>query len=265
MVTAPAYDRHRRRRLAEGTWQPPVCAREVQAHIAVLRAAGMSSQRIADAAGVAERTIRNVRSQRQVNAATATAILAVLPVPKPIPAGQVPSLGVSRRVQALAAIGWSLTEQGRRLGMPLQYVWELSVGRHRTVSAGTAERVIALFDQLSGTPGGSARARTAAARNGWLPPLGWEDIDGDCAVEEPEPDHGDVDELAVERALSGERIRLTDAELLAAAQIGVARGLQPWHVAERLHMNVFGVRRLLAGELPPRRAKRAARAGGVAS
>jgi hypothetical protein len=72
------------------------------------------------------------------------------------------------------------------------------------------------------------------------------------------PSGADVDEEAVERALSGEHVRLSDFELVAAVQAGRARGLSVPVLSERLGTNEVAARRLLNSGLPPRRARHAA-------
>lgn len=257
------YDTRRRARINNGVWLPRVTPDTVLPHVAVLRQAGMSLTGIAEAAGLEKSTLINLPKRRWLTGATAAAILAVQPGRRPR-AGHVPTVRSARRVQALAALGWSFTAQGSVMQVTNTVVWEIANEVHEHVTETTHTRVVNLFERLSGTAGPSRRTVLLATRRGWLPPLAWEDIDagtlGDGGV-----DASPVDEVAVERVLAGERIDLSDAELLAAAQIGAARGMTPWALSEVLRINVFGARKLMAGELPARRAKRAARAAGVAS
>jgi hypothetical protein len=95
-----------------------------------------------------------------------------------------------------------------------------------SVTARTAQDVTELYERLSPTPPprstGQQRAtadaaRAHAAKQGWRPPLAWDDIDTDPT---PEPTSGtrppdDVDEIAIERALAGDGVgydNLTPAE-----------------------------------------------------
>jgi hypothetical protein len=259
-MTRAYYDHKRRAQVAAGTWSPPVPASTVQQHVDFLVEEGMSRAHIAAVAGVGERTVRGLRDQRTVQAGTAAAILAVRTQPKPVRADLVPRFGTARRIQALAALGWSCSEQGRHLHMPAQMVWLIAQERTPFVYESTRNRVNDLFERLSGTPGPSRRSRNAAARHGWLPPLAWEDIDDPDAT----PSLGDegvdiVDEFAVDRALAGERVTLSDTELIAALQTGVARGESLSRLSLRLGINYAGAKTLLGGELTPNRAKRAER------
>jgi hypothetical protein len=156
-------------------------------------------------------------------------------------------------VRALVAIGWPLTEQARRLGVSTQKVWQIASAKYPTITEANACDVRSLFECLSATPGGSVRAVNDARRKGWLPPLAWDDIDDPHA--EPSVGSGGegiVDEVAVERALAGAHIDLTDAELAAALQAGTARGEPLSALSARLGMNHMAAKRLLNGELPAR-------------
>lgn len=70
---------------------------------------------------------------------------------------------------------------------------------------------------------------------------------------DPEPDPGaDIDEVAVERALAGERLPLNDDELIAAVHAGTARGLSHEALAKLLCIDFRAVRTLAGGSVPPR-------------
>lgn len=131
---------------------------------------------------------------------------------------RVDATGTIRRLQALAAIGWSTVDLAEYLDRSPCDLRKTRTGYWPTVRRGTAQAVAALYEQLCMTPGPSKVARAAAARGGWLPPLAWDDIDTDeqasdaltCAdksVEEP-----DVDPVVVERVLAGDRLPANRAE-----------------------------------------------------
>lgn len=84
--------------------------------------------------------------------------------------------GTRRRLQALNAIGWDWHTLGARLsrGTSCVHAWATGDGNvHRT----TRNLVAHLYRNLAGVPGPSDRARKAAARNGWLSPAWWDNID----------------------------------------------------------------------------------------
>lgn len=154
------------------------------------------------------------------------------------PPGRVPALGTARRLRALAAAGYSWPDLAAHLGVSRQRVGRLASDPDGLVYARTAATIVSLFTALAATPGRSTDARAFAARQGWAPPMAWDDIDDPNAV----PDFGDndrgvVDEVAVRRALTGERVRLSKPERLAALRTGLDRGQPLAAVASALRLN----------------------------
>lgn len=250
-----AYERKRRTAKQNGTWKPLVPREQVQAHLDQLLEGGANIAGIAAAAGLSARTVYGVRHRTWVQGETAAAILAVQHAHPLPPAGMVSAVGACRRIRALTAIGWPLTEQARQLGMFLQQVCLIAAGKQSAVTNSTDAAVRALFERLWATPGPSTRARNDAHRKGWVPPLAWDDVDDPGA----EPALGEsrddiVDEVAVERALAGHAVELTDAELVATLQAGVGRGEPLSKLADRFGVNYWGARRMVGGDLTPRRA-----------
>ena len=99
------------------------------------------------------------------------------------------SVGISRRLQALVAIGYPNHYLSDQLGIGPSYVSKLMHNGRRNVNADTATRVKALYDRLSMTPGPSWEARERARKRGWVPPLAWDDD----AIDDPQavPNVGD--------------------------------------------------------------------------
>jgi transcriptional regulator with XRE-family HTH domain len=250
------YERKRRTAQREGTWKPLVPQAPVLAHLEKLLTAGANITGIAEVSGLSPRTLYGIRHRQWVQGETAAALLAVEKAYAAPPTGFRPAVGACRRIRALVALGWSITEQSRQLGVVMQHVWQLANGKPATVTAATDKAVRALFEQLSSTRGPSVRARNDATRKGWMPPLAWDDIDDPDAEPSPagEPGVDDIDEVAVERALTGERIDLTDAELVAVVQAGVARGTSLNQIAKQLGLSYFTASKLLGGKRRPRKA-----------
>lgn len=102
---------------------------------------------------------------------------------------QVDSLGTTRRLRALYALGWTSTEISARLDVSAARVSHLIAGRQSKVHHTTAARVDALYNALSMTVPQDAehltahqvrvhdRQRRQSAAKGWAPPLAWDDID----------------------------------------------------------------------------------------
>lgn len=105
-----------------------------------------------------------------------------------LPAGFVPSIGATRRLRALAAIGWSPTDLAVHLDTDRFNVLQLRYGRCPTMTRTVHARIARVYDQLSGTPGGSVRVRNHAERSCWAPPLLWDGGDIDDPQSEPEQD-----------------------------------------------------------------------------
>jgi hypothetical protein len=177
--------------------------------------------------------------------------------------GLVDACGTRRRIQALQAIGHSRTVIAAASGGRFHAVRLSTLCKQEWVTVPTHDSIRAVYASLSSRPGASARTRNWAASRGYATPIQWgADIDDPDAVPDPrDDDHhlpdGFIDEDVVERALSGERIYLTDAELIAAGRIASGRGLSSSTLSERLHMNNLAAKRLLDGELPPNRQRRA--------
>lgn len=105
----------------------------------------------------------------------------------------VDSLGTSRRIHALMAIGWTAA------GIAAHGPWAtgdalLELAKRPRVHIDNRDAVARIYDQLCMTPGPSDHTRRRALAKGWAPPLAWDDIDLDtkpsalCAVDDcPRP------------------------------------------------------------------------------
>lgn len=151
-------------------------ADRVAAHIHRLQQAGWNMPEIAAASGVNRRTLFGITAneRRHVLRTTAAAVLALQPASAP---RWLLAHGTARRMQALAAIGWTVAETGQAAGLNGSGCRDLVTGRRRRVTREVAAAVDAVFRARCMTPGPSGHARTVAARNGWPPPLAWDDID----------------------------------------------------------------------------------------
>ncbi len=188
-LCAACYETRRARDTAYGRWETLYTdAAPVRAHIAALRAAGMGTRAIAAAAGVNRTNIQQVTlgrperglpPSRKMLRRIADRILAV-PAPevphRGVAAGaRVPAVGTQRRLRALVAIGWTQEILCEELGWNPSNGSRLFRGATPTVTAATAQKVAALYNGLSMTPGPSPRARAHAQQRRWAPPLAWDD------------------------------------------------------------------------------------------
>jgi hypothetical protein len=226
-----------------GRWAPFVDAAPVRKHIRELRAAGIGVEQIAVLAGIFTSHVRELGHHgrdgnpgiRRVRPETAQRVLRIrIDQANRAPRSHVSATGTRRRLQALIAAGWPHDELAARLGRS-------SAGLRRSmlsdsVTAQTAQDVSDLYEQLwnlrppqstDDQRAAANAARAFAAERGWLPPLAWDDIDSDS---DPGPRHhtqhaetDDLDEIAIERALAGDDVRLE--HLTPAEQDEVVRRL----------------------------------------
>lgn len=92
-----------------------------------------------------------------------------------------PNTGAMRRIQALAAIGWTQKEIAARVGCAQLTINRLAQGKYLTLHLDLDKRIRQTYAELCVQPRrDSADARRAIAwarRNGWVPPLAWDNID----------------------------------------------------------------------------------------
>jgi hypothetical protein len=216
------YANRRDRLLAYNRWQPFTAAQPVRDHINnTLRPSGLGVRRIAELAGVPFGTIQNLlwrkscrdRSLRMLPE-RAAAILALQPDPEHAAGGTlVDAAGTRRRADALYAIGWTYSEQARRVGRNVSPYTESL--RQQRVTARIAREVKALYEQLAGTPAPDSwitrRTVNRARRLGLASPAAWDDDTIDDPDAQPNYGHdqpaGDdhADEVLVAEVLWGRR------------------------------------------------------------
>lgn len=180
---------HKRSRLGLSDLMP---AAPVQAHLNRLVAAGYSTNGIALAAGLSNaQVIYTLNTAKRIQRRTARRLLAVTD-----PTGRVEATGTRRRLQALAALGWSFTAMAEHLGLSRAAVHHWTT-RDR-VAAESAHAARRLYDDLwnkrppETTPMErmiANRNRNTAAKYGWPPPLAYDDED----IDSPDPE---VDKIA---------------------------------------------------------------------
>lgn len=162
-------------------------------------------------------------------------------------AGLIDARGTHRRIRALQAIGWPISEVARRLGYTSKLNASLSPMLTRSLVQRTfAERVDAIYAELCMTPGPSARSRRDAVRKGWVSPLGWDDIDSDDEPTLTNESDGDYyDEEVVQRLMVGRKTPARDEDRTEAARRLISDGLTENAVAFKLGAGIKTVRKLL--------------------
>jgi transcriptional regulator with XRE-family HTH domain len=168
--------------------------------------------------------------------------------------------GTRRRLEALHALGWSGADLGARLGVGYSAVNQLR--KQTVIFPRTAERVRAVYDELWATPSTgphATRIKRWAARRGFLPPMAYDDDRIDDMQFNSERDlhnlisdretHGTaeiIDEIAVERAIHGDRVPLTRAEMTYAIDTLTRMGHSAEEAATRLGVSSRLVQRYRA-------------------
>lgn len=231
------HQRGRDKAIGYGTWQPLVDAEPVRAHLRALSEAGIGLKQAARLAGVSSGTVSNLmygktNSDGRVRPASkrcrphiAAKLLAVqVDRDRLTDASTIPAVGTQRRVQALAAAGWSIAAQAARVGRTTANYGYLLTAQSVTVR--TARQVAALYDDLTGTaPVGpvAKKTRAWARRNGWHGAGAWDDatINDPAALPVTDlPKVEVVDEVAVERVHAG---TYAFGDLTAAEQVELFR------------------------------------------
>lgn len=187
-----------------------------------LRAADWSGRAIGTAAGIPTDTVNQALSHGPTWRWGAHHAAAIVNHGRPT-AGQIGAYGASRRLRALAALGWTLDALAARCGVGFSTLAAVRAGTTTRVGVPLAHRIEAVYDELCMVPGPSVPARRHAARAGWAPPLAWDDIDDPDAV----PDLGGEEDgrLGV-RMEDLEHLVLTDGPWTwqrITARLGVTR------------------------------------------
>lgn len=245
------YEAARTRRVAYGK-AAYVDAEPARDHVRTAAAAGIGWKRVAHLAGVSTGAMSKLMygsgdraPSTRIRPQTAARILAVR-VDQVADGAIVDGTGTRRRLQALVVAGWSQNRLAARLGMSATNFGPVILeGREPT--AGTARRVLVLFEELWNTPppaasgyqrAGIERARRHAAAKGWAPALAWDEdaLDDPAAVPAltADDEHVGVDEVAVLRRAHGDRsVELSRAERWLLVQRLHGEGLNDRQIAAR--------------------------------
>lgn len=166
----------------------------------------------------------------------------------------VDATGTHRRIQALQVLGWSSGTLGARLGITYQGFQQfLTVPR---VTRETAAKVVALYDELWDQQPpetckperiAAAKTRNYARRQGWVPPLAWDDDELDDPAARPhvtpQPQMPTVDEVKIQRRIDGQLVELTKPEMHEAHRRLEARGWSAKQIAAKLGITARTVHR----------------------
>lgn len=230
------YNKTRKAAIAAGTWQPPVPAARVRAHLARLVRQRMTIREIAAAAGLAEGTLYDIhggRGRTTVVGAIAAKVLAVKPSRRPEDTpprgnrGMVKALATRRRVQALAWMGHSTESQAVAAGVAASVLRKITTrpdvpSYSEWVHPETEQRIAALYDRWWQTRGPSERSSDLAAKNEWHGPLAWDDD----TIGDPKAKPGQAPRCTPRSARSDASVRGALAGLLPASDLTTAERIE---------------------------------------
>ena len=105
-----------------------------------------------------------------------------------------PAIIGQRRLEALGALGWTLTEISQRTGLSASCLSLILRGRKRTINRPTYRVLVDAYDNLwdVAPPNGPEQARGVsrmklrAARLDWAPPMAWDDSPGPHYIDDPD-------------------------------------------------------------------------------
>lgn len=171
-------------------------------HIRLLQERGLCLQEIARQSDIATKTLERLLHGARVEVGTQTKILTVtgweLLSETSTGRRHVDGTGTRRRLQALAARGWTALRLAEHHTATRQKIRQVLLSTdNEAVTAEFARSVIRLYDdlwdRLPPCPDGAALARSEAAAHGWPPPMAWDDEDLDDPRAQPsmcEPSKG---------------------------------------------------------------------------
>ncbi|MGX1809687.1 hypothetical protein ACWIGI_28535 [Nocardia sp. NPDC055321] len=204
---------------------------------------GFSDFAIAAVAGLDQKSVWKIRHRihQTVTIQCAARIMSVTHVPHPAQSGmKMPNIGTRRRIQALLAIGWTLSDLGNHVGVTGGQFSQYTV--RRWVLYETWAMVRDLYESLSGTPGPSRYGEKRARGRGLATPLQWEGVDIDHPDAPPDSGaqgRGGVDHVLVARILRGEhRGRIEPAERNAVLDHAVENSWSGKQVATALNVSL---------------------------
>jgi hypothetical protein len=136
---------------------------------------------IATACGIPQRSAYDLtRGHREGHRRVIGAVIAARIVNHGPPTrGFIGTLGATRRLQALTAIGWTGDHITNRLGgaASRMTISGITRGGRGGIRPDIATAIDDVYRALHLTPGPSDFARRRAARHGWAAPAAWDDID----------------------------------------------------------------------------------------
>lgn len=190
-MSSREYARWREKCIREGIWGDQfVDPKDTRNHISKLMRRGLSRHDIANTSGVSPSTLRRImnREIKRIWAVTEESILAVESTDDP---GEVPAWRVRRRLEALMALGYSVSWVAAQIGVDYSGLHYISNEKFPVVRRRTWKPLFDLYEEIGDRPrvAGDSRERASitrtlerARKEGFAPPIAWDDIDNPRAV-----------------------------------------------------------------------------------
>lgn len=144
-----------------------------RAHLLKLEELDWPTTAIERDSGLARATLRAIRSGRPILRVTERAVLVLPLVPYVSPKLMLPAVGMRRRHQALAWMGWTLADSAGKAGRSEESFCTMLL--RGTVSYKYWSGYAAVYDELKDQQGPNPRMRRLARLRGWAPPAAWDD------------------------------------------------------------------------------------------
>lgn len=155
----------------------PIPGEVATAYLQYLRDNGLGYRRLQQLTGLSMTTIRDIATGNRVYVVGPTAEKLFAIRPDRTLTAQVDAVGLTRRVRALAAIGYTDVEIAASAGMRQCNLWKYFSGTAVWARRDTYVRMDAAYRQLVAQPRPSGwvsdRARRRAVKRGWAPPGAW--------------------------------------------------------------------------------------------
>lgn len=238
--TAPLPDLQARR--CDTVDAAPVAA---HVHRLQVRYDGAGLALIARTAGINPSTLTSALADhahnpaRGINRHLAARVLAVTELPAPASPrhAHVTTTGLIRRLQALCALGWTLTAISQTGATTPRSLCDLLRTQRPTPAQRNA--VLTAWHELSHRPGPSTTARRRAAAKGWAPPLAWEEHTIDQTHQKPSGTR-----------IPGQKQHWTPELLQHELQFLTRLGLRRTQALQRLNLNTTRAQALLNPPTP---------------
>lgn len=241
---AREYSKLRADQVRAGTWERMLTGDEVeaarQALLALLAHPGITVPRVATTIGTVHSSLYRLKNGSMVTmfAYLGTALMELTPdrVRAAVEPRLVDNIGTTRRLQALAADGWTTRRLSELSGIPERSLSIWRLGRRRGISPVNRTRVAELYDKiraLADPRGDSPASAALAQRQGWPDPDRWDDDEIDDPQAQPLPPPPDTDDHVETTRLVEDVLRDPAQGRGAGLPLGVKREVAR-HAAGRL-------------------------------